>query len=272
MKLFSSHRSIVALAAAGLLSAAAAPAHALLATNAGVPINEKGGLTEVYRLEIPDNSGGWNSAAIPYSINNSATLPSGFTRIAYYLELNNAGGTNLQYAYVSFDVQPTLANANDLGVPANNVTNGSGFQGRLALANMRVFSNASGATNGSFATGGVMEFWPSNYSQGTNGVFDYDDNGFGTGSGHGSMQLHNASLAQTLFAYNAWGTVRDSEMGVGTQVGGSNNPDWTFNTTNNDNFTVQSLQVFVQYIPEPASMALLGLAGMALAARRRRQA
>jgi hypothetical protein len=263
-----SRKICVAIVAATALAVTAPGAHAALVSNTGIPINEKAGFNEVYRLEVPDTSGGWNHVAIPYSIDNSLTTPTGYTRVAYYLELGVTGHPEFtQYAYASFDVRPEFANANELGIPSNG-PNGSGQVFKLAVTNMHVYTNAN-ATTGIFATGGNLEFWPSNYGQGANGVFDYDDDGFNNGNGHGSFQIHNGGLAQTLIAYNAWGDIRDSELGVGTQIGGSGNPDWTFATGNNDNFDIQTLQIFVQTVPEPASLGLLSLGGLALVRRRR---
>jgi hypothetical protein len=240
-----------------------------LASNAAVPASEKGGLSEVYRLEIPDDSAGWNTKSIPYSVNNSASTPTGYTRVAYYVELGSTADPSLnRYMYSSFDVIPDLDTANELGVPSLG-PNGSGKVIKSAVSNMRVFTNAN-ATSGTFATGGNIEFWPSNYGNGANGVFDYDDDGFSLSDGHGSMQIHNGGLAQTLFSYNAWGAARDSELGVGTQVGGSGNPDWTFATGNNDAFDIQTLQVFVLPVPEPTTLGALAFCGMGLLARRRR--
>src|SRR5687768_9493808 len=123
---------------AAVLAGVGSAARADLMSNAGVPIGEKGGLLEVYRLEVPDNSGGWNSAAIPYAVNTSATTAAGYTRVAYYLELGN--GTTTQYAYASFDVIPDLDQPNELGVPSLG-PNGSGKVIKAAVTNMRVFSN-----------------------------------------------------------------------------------------------------------------------------------
>lgn len=118
-----------------------------------------------------------------------------------------------------------------------------------------------------------MEFWPSNYGIGANGVFDHDDDGFDATSGYGSMQIHNVSVPQTLLAFNAWGAGPSLDVGIGNNPGGDGAPDWTFSGSSSE-YTVRNLQILVQPIPEPSSVALVvaALAGGAAwhAARRRR--
>ena len=69
-----------------------------------------------------------------------------------------------------------------------------------------------------------------------------------------------------LFAYNAWGSPRTSELGLGNQVGGSGNPDWTFNTSNISLFSVRTLQILVngQQVPEPSTFMLFALGGLGI--------
>ena len=43
-------------------------------------------------------------------------------------------------------------------------------------------------------------------------TFDFGDGGSGTSNGHATMQVHNYGAGQTLFAYNAWGAARTSEI------------------------------------------------------------
>lgn len=81
----------------------------------------------------------------------------------------------------------------------------------------------------------------------TPNTYDFGDGGAGTSAGHGSMQIHNYGAAQTLFAYNAWGTSQGySALGIGNQPSG--NPDWTFNTANIASFVSRTLQVLVRQL------------------------
>src|SRR2546422_334526 len=85
-------------------------------------VPEAGSYSLVYTLPIPNSAPNrtadpltyWNFAGAPYSVDNSGTIvPGSFSRIAYYLELDN--GSGLKYVYVSMDAFTTLANK--IGVP-----------------------------------------------------------------------------------------------------------------------------------------------------------
>jgi sialate O-acetylesterase len=262
-------RRLFALTAAAVASGfAAAPSRADVITN--VPLAELAGYQVVYEWNIPDNSAGWNTVAVPYTVNTSATIATGsYDRVAYYLELDG------NWVYASFNASGFLADPKKLGVPANNATNGTGVASNMTVSSMNVYSNVGGITTGTGLTGGKVEFWPSNYGAGANNLFDHDDNGFGTTSGHGSMQIHNTAVPQTLFAYNAWGAARDSELGIGTgpnPTGTSTGTqrDWTFNASNNDLYTTQRMQILVHLVPEPGTVALLAGALPLLVTRGRR--
>ena len=180
-----------------------------------------------------------------------------FDRIAYYWELTKASGGS-DWVYVS--VNAFTADKAKIGIP--NTASGAFFQ--QTLSNMNVASNVAGIVQGTGIATGNIEFWPSNYSGPTttliptgSGVYDWNDSGAGTSSGHASMQIHNydvdgsghGTAGQTLFAYNAWGTARTSELGLGNQPGGAGtNPDWTFNTTNISTYTSRTLQVLVRQV------------------------
>jgi len=223
--------------------------------NPGVPASEKASLGLVYEFSIPVTSGGWNSVAVPYTVDNAASIPVGsFDRVAYYLELEKPD-TTLDWVYVSFDAAGFTNNASKTGVP--NTASGEYYNfTNTTISNMNVYSNVAGVATGTGITTGNVEFWPSNYGAsndygvpGANGgTYDFGDGGSNTGAGHGTMQVHNYGAGQTLFAYNAWGAVRTSELGIGNQPSG--NPDWTFNTSNISTYTVRTLQVLVGTPPE----------------------
>lgn len=256
---------IVAVAAA----AGAPPARADVFTN--VPAGELTDYQLVYDWNIPDSSSGWNTAAVPYTTNNAASIIAGsYDRVAYYVQLDNT------WVYASFNATGFLTDPTKLGVPGRNATNGTGVVSNMAVASMNVYSNVGTITTGTGITGGKLEFWGRDYSIGANGVFDHDDTvSTNTTSNHGSMQIHNTAVPQTLFGYSAWGTARDSELGIGPgpNTGGNGSgpePDWTFNNANNDLYTTQRMQILV-HVPEPAAAGTIGLlAGCRLLGRRRR--
>jgi MYXO-CTERM domain-containing protein len=218
--------------------------------NSGIPDSEKGNLSLVYEFPIPVNSLGWNSVPVSYAVNNAASITTGsFTRVAYYLELTKPD-SSFDWVYASFDAAGFTNNAAKIGVP--NTASGEYYNfANTTISNMNVYSNVSGIVTGNGITTGNVEFWPSDYGTtnqygvpNANGsTYDFGDGGSGTSAGHGTMQIHNYGARQTLFAYNAWGSARTSELGVGNQPSG--NPDWTFNTSNISNYTARTLQVLV---------------------------
>ncbi|HEY3323481.1 MAG TPA: autotransporter-associated beta strand repeat-containing protein, partial [Planctomycetota bacterium] len=240
------------------------PLQVLAATALGTNVPEAGAYTLVYQKDIPVNSPGWNGIAVPYEINNSAVIKA-FDRIAYYWELQKpAGGSD--WVYVSVDAFTT--DKNKIGIP--NTTSGAFFQ--QILSNMNVWSNVAGIVTGTGITTGNIEFWPSNFGGNTtaliptgSNVFDWNDSGANMSNGHGSMQIHNYGAngtGQVLFAYNAWGAARTSELGIGSQPGGAGtNLDWVGNTANISTYSSRTLQVLVRQIapvaPQLAPAALV---------------
>ncbi len=231
--------------------------------------------TLVYSLAIP-NGASFNFNAIPYTVDNHSTIvPGSFTRIGYYLELETAAGA-LQYVFASMNAFTT--DASMIGVPSTST--GAFFQQNVA--NMNVASNVSGVVTGTGIATGSLEFWHYDYgTSNTAGVPGASNSVYDTGDqpvfnrNYGSMQINNYGANQTILSYNGWGNRENanSDVGIGNQVGGSGQPDWTF-AQNAPDFTVKNLEVLVlqSNIPEPASFALLGVGMIGLRVLRRRNA
>jgi hypothetical protein len=261
----------IAVAAVGLAPAAA---RADVFSN----VAEASGFSLVYTLPVPAFNASFDNGPIPYTVDNSSlVVPGSFTRVAYYLELAGSADSTRPngFVYVSFDSPAVFGGlGSKIGVPSVG-PNGSGVATNTTVTNMNVFSNSGVVTTGTGFSDGKIEFWPSNYG----GSFQDNDGGFdGTanpGDQHGSMQIHHTSPYQTLFGYSDWGGNNvgsgnnPSELGIGTNTGGGFN-DWTFSDSGTT-YTVRSLQILVNaaLIPEPASLSLLGLGGLALLRRRR---
>lgn len=222
----------------------------------------------VYRLPIPNSANFRNSNAIPYSVDNSASIGV-YDRIAYYIELDSGTGSEFVYASMdAFTLDPT-----QIGLP-HNVDNPVIFQ--QIVNNMNVVTNVPGkVTEGTGITTGNIEFWSTNYN-GSNAIgipgasgsqFDFGDGGAGIGTGHGSFQIHNHGAGETLFAYNDWGGNNpggNSELGIGTNTGTvttgggpvtvGGRPDWTFADSTNL-YTVKNIDVLVRTVETPNAPA-----------------
>lgn len=252
--------------------------------DAVIDVSEIGTYTQIYGLSIP-NDGRFDANPVPYSTDQSGTsIPSGISRIGYYLELDD--GTGRQWVWVSMNAY--TQDLTKIGVP----TFASGAVWQILVTNMNVESNVGGIVTGTGINTGNIEFWPTDYWMGpaasgiggSSAVYDFDDRNLGVRN-YGSMQVHNWGAAQTLLAYNDWGgrlVLPFDDVGIGnntvvTSFDGRVNPDWTYRS-NTSTFTLKDLEVWVQPtgaeypIPEPSSLLLVGLGVVAIAwtTRRRR--
>lgn len=201
----------------------------------------------VYSIDLP-NDANYASVSPQYAI-DTHHLVGPFDRVAYYVELQTALG-GLQYAWVSADA--FTDDAGKIGIPSSST--GAIFQ--QGLTNMNIVSNVAGVSTGN-GIAGQIEFWPTNYSApngagvtGASGaLYDFGDTRTETGR-YGSMQIHNVAAAQTVFAFNNWGSAKtptdpaqNIDLGIGNGTG--ENPDWTF-AQNGANYTIKSIQVLVR--------------------------
>jgi hypothetical protein len=126
------------------------------------------------------------------------------------------------------------------------------FQQYVSNLTVATSATVSGVTAGSFGDGNI-EFWPNNYGQ-ANGAgipgasasaYDFGDTvAADIMFGHGSMQVHNYRLGQTIFAVNHFG--KDSyapEMGIGNSPSGA--PDWT-SAGNQNSYASRTLYVLIR--------------------------
>jgi lysophospholipase L1-like esterase len=217
----------------------------------------------LYHLDVPVYSPGWNTSGTVYNIDRRTTAAP-FSRVAYYLELGTSGGAT-NWVYVSADA--FTPDPGKLGVP--DMPSGALFQQRLT--NMNVYSSQTNIVAGTGLSGGNIEFWPWNYAaanaagvpNASGSTYDWGDQIgyiYGTAS-HASMQIHNSAASNVLFAYNAWGAARLSELGIGNQP--TNQPDWTF-ATNAADYAFRRLYVLVQPSAGtngPALLRALGVQG-----------
>ena len=177
----------------------------------------------MYELNIPDD-GQFNNNAIPYSIDDSATIDFTFDRVAYHLELQKPNEERI-WVFVSFP-SPTI-HAEELGVP----TFSSGVVFKQLLSDVTIESNHPNLTDLGAIDTGVIEFWGSNYGAANgNSVPNADGSSFDFGdiqstedtAGYGSMQIHDYEAGETLFSYSAWGY---GSGGSGDDLGIGNNPE-----------------------------------------------
>lgn len=223
------------------------PNYTFVSAGLGAALNnvpEAAGYTLVYSLNI-SNLINYSASVPAYTIDNRAAVTN-LTRIAYYLELARPGlPTN--FVWVSMDA--FAADAGKIGVPVN--ASGASFQ--QPVTNLTVLSSVYGVSSGSNLSGNI-EFWPNAYATtnsasvggASDALFDGGDQPV-TGN-YGSMQIHNGTAGQTVFAYNNWGAGGIADLGIGSPANHTH-PDWT-GIQNGNGYTTRLLQVYVQMLPD----------------------
>jgi hypothetical protein len=204
----------------------------------------------VYDLDVPV-SASFNADGVQYTVDRSAELEEPFDRIAYYLELRSADGTE-SWAYAS--MRAFTGDLSLIGIPSRDT---GAFWQRL-VDDMNVYSNVPGVTTGTELGGGNLEFWHTNYGAAntaavpgaSSAVCDWGDAPAGTAD-YGSMQVHNHSAGETILAYNRWGASGGSagDIGIGNNAvaagDGPAHTDWTFRA-NAGQYASRRLQVLVR--------------------------
>lgn len=194
-------------------------------------IQDAEGFQLVYALDIP-TSPNYMVAGPNYSVDNSLSA-SGFSRIAYYLELDN------YWVWVSMD--KFTNDARQIGVPCFSLQCGNGIFRTLiqkTVTNVNVASSI-GMLNFSGRAGNV-EFWPYNYAPGNalgipgadSNKFDFGDTCESGNGSFGSMQVHvhgGTGYTGTIFAFNYFNNGAVSDLGISNNPNG--HPDWTLSQT-----------------------------------------
>lgn len=200
------------------------------------PCTPPSGAQMVWQLDVPATGVNWDSPAqVPYAVNNSVALAgTSYDRIAYCMTLNGSS------VYAEMD-DFTSDNLAQVMMPMDHIWD-------IGVSNLTIASTSPAVSSVTNATGGKLEFWSNCYSVGPNGVYDYDDSIDGTDC-YGSFQIHRNT--STVFAFNAWSNGNTAtDIGFGSQVGGSGHPDWTF-AFNSGSYSLRRITAYV--IPRPRS-------------------
>lgn len=183
------------------------------------------------------------SADIRYDVDHSSEVGA-FDRIAWLLELTSESGTQ-QNVFVSLDA--FTKDPKKIAVPT--VASGAVFQ--QAATNVDIFTDVKGLAAGKGLQGCNIEFWPHNYAaanptatpQASDTVYDGGDEMVEPLEGYGSMQVHNHSAGQTVFAINNWRAGAAADIGIGNSPGDTR--DWTFSGSSRS-WQSKRLRVFVR--------------------------
>ena len=165
------------------------------------------------------------SGGVPYTVNNTASIPiDSLPVIGYYLELQASGGP-LQWVYASFDAAPFSNDASKLGVPIASTT------GRVLQLRQHDDHQHGRALERAGHRDGKLTSAPASSSSGP--VITREGNGYGvpnatggnlawarrcrrTNPGYGSMKIGNYGAQQMLISFNNWNTgIPPYDVGIG---------------------------------------------------------
>lgn len=174
-----------------------------------------------------------------YDEDSSLSAPS-FTRVLYQIQYDEFS------VWCEFD-DFTGNDAARVGLPLTWIYN-------VEVSNLKVYVTNPGngfplANQATLRTRdsilGKIQFWPSNYSGGDDGVYSDDDTGGGTADGYGSFQVFDMepTTPECVFSWSGWGGSNGGNCGIGSQNAG--HPDWTFQYNAND-FTRKICRVYVK--------------------------
>jgi sialate O-acetylesterase len=178
---------------------------------------------------------------ITYSVDRSGEA-SQFDRVGYLIELESET-TGSQKLFVSMDA--FTDDISKIAVPQFSAD--AFFQ--QSVKNVDSYSTVSSLNRTGIQ--GNIEFWSGNYATqntanvaGASGaIYDFGDNMSEPLNGYGSMQVHDTSGKQTLFAINHWGSGDGADIGIGNSDGPHR--DWTFKS-NAGSYSGKSLKVYVR--------------------------
>ncbi|WP_294477511.1 hypothetical protein [uncultured Victivallis sp.] len=189
-------------------------------------VPETGGMELLYLHNLKNQV---TAEEVPYLINNAEKF-AGRTikRVGYLAALTGQDGS-VNWVYAEMD--SFSPDASKLGVP-NRSANAT-FQQNVE--NLVVKSNTDRVSAGSFPQGNI-EFWAYNYNQknsasvpgASDTKYDHGDTCDTNTYGYGSMQIHNFSVPETVFAYNNFRAKGNSDVGIGNNPDPKGQPDWTF--------------------------------------------
>jgi hypothetical protein len=203
----------------------------------------------LYDAKVPETAAEW-ADGMPYTVDNSQSLNTPISRVAYCLDGMHGPAPAWGYASMSAWTQDLEA----LGVPMSSVL-------RRRVADLTV--RGSDVVPSDKSTG-YLEIWPNQYGQGlppdappggSPTTWDIVDNPTpasgpipGTG-GYGSFQVHDLTHRQTVLAVNGWAYTPQTRVSAGVGNAPSGQPDWTF-AENAGRWTKPHLKAYVK----PAGM------------------